>query len=141
MEQAEGSEGVIESAEEFVRLRQSSDPRDYRRAAVEEASEEVWLDIIAHFPDERAAVAQNKTIPVPVMEALLTVGEPRVRFMVAMKRKLSPSLLDMLAHDEDESVRLQVARHRNATKEILESLLADSWSEVRSVASERLSAM
>ena len=42
---------MIDSAAEFVRLRLSSDPAEYRRAAREEAPENVWLEVIEAYPD------------------------------------------------------------------------------------------
>jgi hypothetical protein len=44
---------VIQSAEEFVALRTSSDPKEYWRAAHEPTDDEVWFDVIDRFPDMR----------------------------------------------------------------------------------------
>ena len=44
---------MINSAEEFVRLRSSELPEEYWRAAHEEVPDAVWLDVIARFPDMR----------------------------------------------------------------------------------------
>jgi hypothetical protein len=129
---------MIESADDFVRLRNSSDPREYRRAAVEEASVEVWREVVDRYPEERVGVVQNKTVPLAVLEMLLDDPDTRVRFMVAMKRKLSPDLLERLAHDADESIRMRVAQHRNTSRGTLESLRRDPWSEVRVVVQDRL---
>lgn len=65
-----GVERVLESAEEFIRLRYSEDPDDYYRAAHEQASTEVWLDVIQGYPDARFWVAQNKTVPADVLSVL-----------------------------------------------------------------------
>lgn len=129
---------MIESVDEFVRLRGSSDPREYRRSAVDEASEQVWLEIIACCPEERVGVAQNKTVPLSVLEILIGDPDPRVRFMVAMKRKLSPEFLGRLARDPDESIRMRVAQHKNTSRATLESLRGDSWHEVRALVEDRL---
>lgn len=45
---------MIESAEEFVRLRRSPLSDDYRRAAHEEAPIQVWVDVLARFPEMRS---------------------------------------------------------------------------------------
>ncbi|MFJ7085956.1 hypothetical protein ACIQU8_22330 [Streptomyces griseus] len=129
---------MIETADDFVRLRNSSDPRECRRAAVEEAPELVWMEVVDRYPEERVAVVQNKTVPLAVLEILINDPDARVRFMVAMKRKLPPDLLEHLAHDLDESIRMRVARHRNTSGETLESLRHDPWSEVRAAVEERL---
>jgi len=77
---------VIESAEEFVRLRSSVDPAEYHRAAQEEASESTWLEVIDRFPDMRFWVAHNKTVPLSVLEILRHDPDDRVRHMVTSKR-------------------------------------------------------
>jgi hypothetical protein len=41
---------MIESAEEFITLRCSEEPELYTRAACDPAPEEVWLDVINHYP-------------------------------------------------------------------------------------------
>lgn len=77
---------VIASAEEFVRLRTSDDPAEYNRAAQDEASESTWREVIARFPDMRFWVAQNKTVPLSVLEILRHDSDDRVRHMVTSKR-------------------------------------------------------
>ncbi len=77
--------GVIDSAEEFVRLRTSEDPDDYRRAAHEAASDDTWRDVIERFPDMRFWVAQNKTVPLSILETLRHDPDQRVRWMVRSK--------------------------------------------------------
>lgn len=76
---------VIESAGEFVRLRSSADPGESQRAAHDEASERTWRDVIARFPEMRVWVAQNKTVPLSVLEDLRTDPDERVRSMVRAK--------------------------------------------------------
>ncbi|MFF1961829.1 hypothetical protein ACFVWX_33345 [Streptomyces sp. NPDC058220] len=129
---------MIDSADEFVRLRGSSDPRDYRRVAVDEASDQVWLEIITRYPEERVGVAKNKTVPISVLEILISDPDARVRFMVAMKRKFSSQLLERLAQDVDESIRMKVAQHKNTSRATLESLRFDPWQDVRAVVEGRL---
>ncbi|QNE77538.1 hypothetical protein F0344_25690 [Streptomyces finlayi] len=129
---------MIETADDFVRLRNSSDPQQCCRAAAEEASVQVWTEVIDRYPEERVGVVQNKTVPLAVLELLIDDPDTRVRFMVTMKRKLSPDLLERLAHDADESIRMRVAQHRNTSRETLESLRHDPWSEVRAAVEDRL---
>lgn len=77
---------VIDSAEEFVRLRTSDDPAEYDRAARDEASEGTWREVIERFPDMRFWVAQNKTVPLSVLEVLRHDPDENVRHMVTSKR-------------------------------------------------------
>jgi hypothetical protein len=86
---------VIESAEEFVRLRTSTDPAEYQRAAHDEAAERTWQDVIARFPEMRFWVAQNKTVPLSVLEDLRNDPDEKVRAMVRARRAW------MRAHPED----------------------------------------
>ncbi|WP_353953193.1 hypothetical protein V6K52_07120 [Knoellia sp. S7-12] len=76
---------MIESAEEFVRLRSSEDPTEYNRAAHEEADVATWRDVLTRFPDMRVWVAQNKTVPLEVLEDLRHDPDERVRSMVRAK--------------------------------------------------------
>lgn len=76
---------MIESADEFRRLRVSENPEEYRRAAYDEAPAEVWLEVIRRWPDMRFWVAQNKTVPVSVLEALVNDPDEKVRDMVQRK--------------------------------------------------------
>ncbi|MFD4262621.1 hypothetical protein ACFWR9_34620 [Streptomyces sp. NPDC058534] len=107
---------MIESAEEFIRLRFSDVPEEYGRASTESAVPDVWREVIERHPEARFWVAQNKTISLEILQVLAGDPDPRVRAMVASKRKLTPDLLNMLAADPDESVRLTVARHKSVPK-------------------------
>lgn len=76
---------MIGSAEEFRRLRESEKPDEYGRATHDEAPVEVWLEVIRRWPDMRFWVAQNKTVPVPVLEVLVNDPDEKVRDMVLRK--------------------------------------------------------
>jgi len=125
---------VIETAEEFVALRNSSDPDEYQRAAHESAADEVWFDVIDRFPDMRQWVAHNKTTRGAVMERLAADPDPSVRCQVAMANRVDVDLLRTLASDPDETVRARVAQHRNAPADLLDSLRHDASSVVRDAA-------
>jgi hypothetical protein len=88
---------VIDSADEFVQLRTSEDPAEYDRAATEEAAEQTWLDVIERFPEMRFWVAQNKTVPLSVLDVLRHDSDERVRHMVTSKRSWAR------AHPDDTS--------------------------------------
>jgi hypothetical protein len=132
---------MLESAEEFVRLRTSTDPEEYGKAATDEAAVSTWIDVIERYPDMRFWVAQNKTVPVAILERLATDDDPKVRSMVARKGKLEPRLLEQMASDPNDAVRMAVARHRNTPPDVLVRLAQkDAWSEVRNVARKRVQA-
>jgi hypothetical protein len=130
---------MIESAEEFILLRGSSDRAEYERAAHDQAPEGVWLDVIRRFPEYRFWVAQNKTVPISVLQVLAADSSERVRGMVARKRKLPSQLVAFLAQDSSESVRAATARHRKASREVLSTLAHDPSPIVREIAMQRIS--
>ena len=129
---------MIASADEFIRLRTSSDPAEYRRAAHEVAPTTVWLELVAKHPEMRFWVAQNKTVPIEILKILGRDPDPRVRWMVASKRKLDEETLGRLAADPDESVRFAVAQNPNTPDAVLRSMLEDPWSEIVRVVDQRL---
>lgn len=95
--------------------------------------------MIDRYPDMRFWVAQNKTVPVEILERLARDEDARVRSMVATKRKLDPTTLEALSSDPDDAVRAAVARHINTPRPVLERLAtSDPWSEVRRTARRRL---
>jgi len=77
---------VIESADEFVRLRTSEEPTEYHRAANEPAAEAIWREIIDRFTQMRFWVAHNKTVPLSILEVLGSDPDERVRSMVRAER-------------------------------------------------------
>ena len=129
---------MIESAEEFVRLRSSENQEEYSRAAHEEAPVEVWNEVIENYPDMAFWVVQNKTVPYELLELLAGHTEDRVRSMVARKNKLNEPLLLKLAFDTSDSVRMTIARHKKATLAVLKPLTNDAWGEIAKLASERI---
>ncbi len=130
---------VLNNAEEFVRLRTSEDPEEYRRAAHEVATMETWFDVIARYPAMRFWVAQNKTVPHEILTVLTRDEDPKVRSMVARKGKLDARILEELAEDPDDAVRMSVAVNKNTPRRVLENLASgDPWSEVQRAAQQRL---
>jgi hypothetical protein len=102
---------MIANASEFCRLRESEDPADYFRAAHEEAAVEVWAEVLAQRPDMAFWVAQNKTVPVVILEQLAADESVDVGVMVARKRKIPEQIAIGLAGDPDETVRAALARN------------------------------
>lgn len=124
---------MIESAEEFSRLRLSSLKEEYDRAAHEEASVAVWIDVIENYPELRQWVAHNKTVPLEILKYLVE-NHPGTNLFVADKRKLSPELFDILSRDENYLVRERIAINAKTPLNILEKLSKDSIEDVAQAA-------
>ncbi|WP_131765157.1 HEAT repeat domain-containing protein [Candidatus Protofrankia californiensis] len=129
---------MIETPDEFVRLRRSEDREEYSRAAEEEAPMPVWLEIVKNHPDMRFWVAHNKKVPMEVLRILARDEDDRVRGMVARKRKISDDILEILAVDPEESVRNAVALNPRTPRALLEILTKDPWQVVRENARRRI---
>jgi hypothetical protein len=125
---------MIESAEEFVTLRTSSLPDEYIRAAQEEATICVWIDVMQRYPEMRSWMAHNKSVPIEVLAMLALDPDPDVRSVVADRRKLTPELFRQLSADADEAVRACIAYNKKVPLEVLETLAADPVDIVREAA-------
>ncbi|EOR09703.1 hypothetical protein MMP65_13150 [Acinetobacter sp. ANC 3926] len=125
---------MIKSAEEFILLRNSETHDEYMRAAYENASDLVWIDVISRFPEMREWVAYNKTVPLNILETLARDKNESVRATVAMKRKLSPELFDLLSRDNSEEVRHRIACNKKTPIYILKMLTNDPIMFVREAA-------
>jgi hypothetical protein len=129
---------MISSANEFAKLRSSQVKEEYDRAAHEEASLEVWQDVIENYPELRKWVAHNKTVPLEILQELCKF-DVEVRFFVASKRKLSQELFRLLSADPDSTVRQQIASNKKTPIDILEKLSTDKDEHVVRVAKFNLS--
>jgi hypothetical protein len=116
---------MITSAEEFVRLRTSSQQEDYSRASTDDAPITVWHEVISLYPEMREWVAHNKTVPIEILEKLAYDPSASVRAAVAEKRRLSEKLFDLLSLDCEELVRLRLAYNKKTPRRVLERLAAD----------------
>ena len=52
---------MITSAEKFIKLRESEKQEEYFRASHEAATEEIWLNVIEHYPDYKVWVAPTRS--------------------------------------------------------------------------------
>lgn len=129
---------MIRSAEEFVRLRTSSDPLDYRRAAHDEAPDAVWLEVVHDHPEMKEWVAHNKTAPPSILRILAEDHDPRVRMVVAGVRRVGDVILRLLAADPNSSVRRAVAFNAKAPRDVVEKLAKDGCGHVAEGAGARL---
>jgi hypothetical protein len=129
---------MIESADDFVHLRESQNPDEYHRAAHEEASMEVWYDVIERYPDMKTWVAHNKKIPIEILAFLAEDTDIDVKSSVGQKRKLTVALFEKLARDPDEGVRHRIACNAKAPLHVLRMLSNDPVDFVAERASGRL---
>jgi hypothetical protein len=129
---------MISSPEEFIALMNSDDAADRRRAAWEEAPDEVWRTLVETRGDVSFWVAHNRTVPPQVLRLLVTDPDWRVRSRVASKRKCPPEILRLLSDDENEAVLATVAGHPNTPTDALVRLTGHSWSQVRERARRQL---
>ena len=129
---------MIQSAEEFVRLRCSDNREEYTRAAHEPAPEDVWIDVIDRYPDMRVWVVRNKTVPVSILRILLGDPDWRVRHALAQTRRLTAEMFAELAQDPDETVRRAIVGNKKAPREVLQTLASDAITLVAEAAKDRL---
>ena len=129
---------MIDSAEEFIRLRQSDEPADYCRATDDTATESVWLDLIERYPEMREWVALNKKLPESVLWRLVRDQNPRVRWEVANRHQLTAEMFAELAKDSDEGVRARVCWNKRAPQQVVKQLALDASRLVAEAASHRI---
>ncbi len=129
---------MIKSAKEFIKLRFSSNPDEYSRAANEEADVDTWMELINNHEDMREWVAHNKKIPLEIIRILAKDCNSTVRYHIATKRKIPVDVMELLVNDEDESIRMAIARNKSTPKEILKLLVNDDWKEIVKVTKKRL---
>jgi hypothetical protein len=128
----------ITTAAQFVAMRSGGDTEAYQQAAHAFASEDIWLEVVARYPEMKSDVIWNKNVPVSVLALLAKDPDADLRAQVAGKRKLSREIFELLSRDVDPWVRRKIAGNPKAPAEILERLQADSVEYVRERAEEAL---
>lgn len=96
---------MVRTAEGFKQLSESEVYEEYNRATQEEASIEVWKEVLRKYPELAFWVVQNKTIQIEILKELATNPDSNVRCMVARKRKITNEIFDLLKVDKEESVQ------------------------------------
>lgn len=96
---------MIQSADEFKYLRLSENIEEQYRASNDAANKEVWIEVINKFPELREWVAHNKNIQIEILEKLTLDSNPKVRCVVARKRKINDKIFEILKNDLTEEVR------------------------------------
>ncbi len=129
---------MITSAEEFEKLRCSDNMADQDRATWEEASVEIWLDVIERYSHLKSWVIHNKKVPHKILEILSDDNDSTIRGFVAHKGSAGLELLWKMYKDESSSVRSGVIANRKVPKEILEILSHDPDEDVAEFAKKKL---
>jgi len=133
---------VIESADEYERLRKSLDHKESERCIYDTAPLDVWFEVIRRWsgPETKTKswVIHNKTIPLEVLAYLANDEDRDVREDVASKRKLSLPLFEKLSRDINKYVRRAIAGNPKVPIHILERLADDDSEEVSEVARRHL---
>ena len=125
---------MISSAEEFIGLVESSVAVDNSRAVIEEASDEVWLDVANKYPDYEGYIIQNNTISLEVIDFLSRSKNCNTRHDVAMKRGAGENVLIKLSRDDHPIVRQAVAANKKTPRATLRQLCSDVDHRVSKVA-------
>jgi len=130
---------MILNAEEFIKLRKSSNPNDYNRAASEEASIDVWLDVLNNYPDMKKWVIHNKKIPIKILDKLSRDFDPEIRVDVARKRKIIDTpIFKRLAKDKDENVRYALMWNTKLNFKMFKMIDSSGSEWFRKIYNERL---
>lgn len=116
---------MINTADEFITLRQSDDMDNQYRASHDKAEIDVWLDIIRNYPDFKIWVIHNKTIQIEILELLCTDKDHNVRSNVARKRKINDAIFNTLSVDSDENVRYALMCNTNLSVEKIRAIKVD----------------
>jgi len=96
---------MINSVNEFLRLRMSVVKEEYDRATYDDAPIEVWFETINAHPEMKEWIIHNKTVPLEILYVLAIDRDPEVRSKVAAKRKIDHKIFNQLSCDQDELVR------------------------------------
>jgi isopentenyldiphosphate isomerase len=86
-------------------------------------------------------VIHNKTVPLSILRRLAKHPDPKIRWAVALKRKLDEELFLELSQDSDEDIRRRIAYNQKTPKSILEILINDKSEHVAEAARKRLEEM
>jgi hypothetical protein len=133
--------GTLRSVEEILGLVRSlvnlEDETSRHRLRWDSASESVWSEIIAKYPELKGLVSLNKVLPDGIKRLLASDPDPKIRHDIAMKRALPLDLLVLLAEDSDETVRARIAWNKRTPVDLLLKLTHDSSSIVSKAAQDR----
>jgi hypothetical protein len=129
---------MIETVAEFMRLVESDDSVERNRSASEDAPTSVWIELVNNYPSMRFWVANNRTVPIEVLQMLARDVNWRVRNRVASKASCPEDILALLSSDDHDSVVASVAGHPHTPSDALRRLSTHEWKQVREKAIRQL---
>ena len=104
----------------------------------DEASENLWSEILDTHPDLVRVITLNKVLPDSTLRLLARHPDESVRIDIANKRKIPFDVFELLAGDENEAVRARLAWNKKTPLKILEKLAEDKEEVVFEPARDRL---
>jgi hypothetical protein len=129
---------MIQSAEEFAKLRQSEISEEQFRASHDPAEISVWIEVIEKFPELKIWVIHNKTIQIEILEMLGKDPDSNIRSSVARKRKINTDIFNLLSIDKDENVRFALISNASLTADQLKQIKVDDSHWLAQSVKERL---
>ena len=129
---------MIATAQEFLALMPRTDPVASARFRNDSAPIEVWRELISRYSLATEWIVRNKTAPVEILREIACDSRVLVRAEVAMTRRITEDIQELLARDPNPSVRNTLANNSKATDRILELLAEDSEASVRETARRRI---
>lgn len=129
---------MIKSAQEFIALCDSSDKEELERIRSEEASLQVWEEVVKYYPEYQRQILFNDSIGDEVLRMLAVSEDVAVRSHLAKKRRLPKDIFELLAVDSDPRPRVRIAENDKVPVEILERLLKDPDADVALAASRKM---
>jgi hypothetical protein len=129
---------MITSATEFIRLRESDDLTEQKRASTEFAEMNIWLEVIERYPDFKVWVIHNKEIQTEILELLSKDPNPEIRSAVARKRKINKAIKENLSKDPDENVRFALRSNTNLSLDELNEINTEDSMWLKEKLDERI---
>ena len=130
---------MINSAKQFIELVDNGTVESLIKSKYVVISDEICYDIIDNYPDYVVNLAVNKNLSIPILKKLAKNKSWRVRWWVAMKRKLDYELFEKLSHDKDEAVRRMIAYNSKTPLKILQAMYPDKVDDINEKLMERIS--
>lgn len=125
---------MIKSADDLVHFYTGGGTQEeFQKARWAELPVDIWLDLIARFPEHRLIVHDQKRVPVEVLEALADDPSVQVREAVSGKKHLPLHLYEKFAKDPHPEVRGGIAAKIDRAPWLRERLANDPSYWVRRI--------
>lgn len=122
---------MIDTIEEFIRCAESKEMKDYHRITLDQFTDEVWKEIMDHYPQYHYWVDGNRYLPEWVMWEFSMSKEQDVKRTIAERHDIPETLLRKLSEDADPDIRSKTAWNLSCPRDVLERLSIDKSPRVR----------